>query len=154
MPYKEKEIEKLYFTIGEVAVMFNVNTSHIRFWSKEFDVIRPATNKKGNRMYTHSDIENFKKIYHLVKEKGFTLKGAKTEMKEAKNRDRSVVDVLEEIESTHKLQDNPVEVAFASSSRNTFQESLVDTMAVRNSLEKMKSSLLQLHSELSLLEEK
>ena len=75
-------------------------------------------------------------------------------MKEAKNRDRSVVDVLEEIESTHKLQDNPVEVAFASSSRNTFQESLVDTMAVRNSLEKMKSSLLQLHSELSLLEEK
>ena len=77
MPYKEKEIEKLYYTIGEVAQMFNVNTSHIRFWSKEFDVIRPATNKKGNRMYTQPDIENFKKIYHLVKEKGFTLKGAK-----------------------------------------------------------------------------
>src|SRR4051812_30706235 len=84
MPYKEKEIEKLYYTIGEVAQMFNVNTSHIRFWSKEFDVIRPATNKKGNRMYTQSDIENFKKIYHLVKEKGFTLKGAKTELKDRK----------------------------------------------------------------------
>ena len=80
MPYKEKEIEKIYFTIGEVAEMFQVNTSHIRFWSNEFDVIKPSTNKKGNRLYTQSDIANLKKIYHLVKEKGFTLKGAKVEM--------------------------------------------------------------------------
>ena len=77
MPYKEKEIEKLYYTIGEVAQLFQVNTSHIRFWSKEFDVIKPATNKKGNRLYTQADIDNFRKIYHLVKEKGYTLKGAK-----------------------------------------------------------------------------
>jgi len=62
MPYKEKEIEKLYYTIGEVAQLFDVNTSHIRFWSNEFDVIRPATNKKGIRLYTREDIENFKKI--------------------------------------------------------------------------------------------
>ena len=84
MPYKEKEIEKIYFTIGEVADMFQVNSSHIRFWSKEFDVIKPATNRKGNRMFTQSDIENFRKIYHLVKEKGYTLKGAKHELKNFK----------------------------------------------------------------------
>src|SRR6185503_11931367 len=83
MPYKEKEIEKIYYTIGEVAEMFQVNTSHIRFWSNEFDVIKPSTNKKGNRLYTQSDIENLRKIYHLVKEKGFTLKGAKVELKKA-----------------------------------------------------------------------
>src|SRR6187401_3562593 len=90
MPYKEREIEKLYYTIGEVAQMFNVNTSHIRFWSKEFEVIRPATNKKGNRLYTQSDIENFRKIYHLVKEKGFTLKGAKSELRESKAKLKAV----------------------------------------------------------------
>jgi DNA-binding transcriptional MerR regulator len=81
MPYKEKEIEKIYYSIGEVADLLQVNTSHIRFWSNEFDVIRPSTNKKGNRMYTQSDIDNLRKIYHLVKEKGFTLKGAKSELK-------------------------------------------------------------------------
>src|SRR4051812_44184895 len=80
MPYKEKPIQKMYYTIGEVATMLKVNTSHIRFWSKQFDVIKPATNKKGNRLFTVSDIENFKVIFHLVKEKGFTLKGAKVEM--------------------------------------------------------------------------
>src|SRR3954470_2076340 len=92
MPYKEKEIEKLYYTIGEVAQMFSVNTSHIRFWSKEFEVIRPATNKKANRLYTQADLENFKRIYHLVKEKGCTLKGAKSELKESKSRLRVPVD--------------------------------------------------------------
>src|SRR6266404_4812133 len=80
MPYKEKEIQKMFYTIGEVANMFKVNTSHIRFWSKQFDIIKPATNKKGNRLFTVKDVENFKIIYHLVKEKGFTLKGARIEM--------------------------------------------------------------------------
>jgi len=77
MPYKEKEIQKMFYSIGEVADMFKVNTSHIRFWSKKFEIIKPATNKKGNRLFTVKDVENFKTIYHLVKEKGFTLKGAK-----------------------------------------------------------------------------
>lgn len=151
MPYKEKEIEKLYYTIGEVAAMFNVNTSHIRFWSKEFDVIRPATNKKGNRLYTLSDIENFRKIYHLVKEKGFTLKGAKTELKENRNQVVTPAEVLKEIELTSQLSDNPVEISFPSSS---MQENLVDKMALRNSLEKIKASLLQMHDELTVLEER
>lgn len=152
MPYKEKEIEKLYFTIGEVAQQFNVNTSHIRFWSKEFDVIRPATNKKGNRLYTQSDIENFKKIYHLVKEKGFTLKGAKTEMKEQRSRDKSPIEVLDEIEITSNLSDNPLEIPFATN--GMIQDGYVDKIAIRNSLEKIKSSLHQLREELTLLEDK
>src|SRR6185436_8109104 len=94
MPYKEKEIEKLYYTIGEVAKMFDVNTSHIRFWSKQFDVIKPSTNKKGNRLYTQSDIDNFKKIYHLVKEKGFTLKGAKVELQTERQKHPKLLDSM------------------------------------------------------------
>lgn len=72
-----KSHEKLYYSIGEVAKMFDVNTSLIRFWEKEFDVIKPKKNKKGNRMFTAKDVDNFHIIYHLVKEKGYTLKGAK-----------------------------------------------------------------------------
>lgn len=72
-----KRHEKLYYSIGEVAKMFDVNTSLIRFWEKEFDVINPKKNKKGNRMFTPKDVDNFHLIYHLVKEKGYTLKGAK-----------------------------------------------------------------------------
>ena len=70
MPYKEKQIEKLYYSIGEVSKMFNVNTSLIRFWEKEFDIIKPKKNKKGNRFFTKLDINNIQLIYHLVKEKG------------------------------------------------------------------------------------
>jgi DNA-binding transcriptional MerR regulator len=82
MPYKEQKVEKLFYTIGEVAAMFSVNTSLIRFWEKEFDIIKPQKNKKGNRLFTKQDIDNFRIIYHLVKERGMTLKGAKKKMKE------------------------------------------------------------------------
>ena len=61
--------------------MYNVNTSLIRFWEKEFDIIKPKKNKKGNRLFTPKDVENFNKIYELVKVKGFTLEGAKNELK-------------------------------------------------------------------------
>ncbi len=77
----EKQLTKLYYTIGEVAEMFNVNTSLIRFWEKEFTIIQPKKNKKGNRLFTPKDIINFNKIYHLVKEQGFTLEGAKNALK-------------------------------------------------------------------------
>ncbi len=80
MPYKEKETEKLYYTIGEVAKMFDVNTSLIRFWEKEFEIIRPQKNKKGDRLFTKADIENFRVIYHLVKERGYTLQGAREKL--------------------------------------------------------------------------
>lgn len=81
MPYKEKEITKLYYSIGEVADQFGVNSSLIRFWEKEFDSIKPKKNKKGNRMFTEKDIEQFRLIYHLVKERGYTLQGAKEKLK-------------------------------------------------------------------------
>lgn len=81
MPYKEKLIEKKYFTIGEVAAQFKVATSLIRFWETEFDIIKPKKNRKGNRQFTREDIENVRLIYHLVKEKGYTLQGAKDTIK-------------------------------------------------------------------------
>lgn len=99
MPYKEKKVEKLYYSIGEVADMFGVNTSLIRFWEKEFDVIKPHKNKKGNRMFTPKDIDNFHLIYHLVKEKGMTLKGAQKKLKE--NRD----DTINDFEVVSKLKE-------------------------------------------------
>ena len=73
----DKETEKLYYPIGEVAEMFGVNASLIRFWEKEFDVLKPHKNKKGNRLFTNDDLANLKLIFHLVKEKGYTLEGAK-----------------------------------------------------------------------------
>lgn len=76
-----KDTEKLYFSIGEVARMFNLNTSLIRFWEKEFDIIQPHKNKKGNRLFTRQDLDNFHLIYNLVKEQGYTLKGAKQQLK-------------------------------------------------------------------------
>ncbi|MBA3970790.1 MAG: MerR family transcriptional regulator [Bacteroidetes bacterium] len=82
MPYKETDTIKLYYTIGEVSEMFDVNTSLIRFWEKEFDVIKPKKNKKGNRLFTPEDIDNFKVIYNLVKEQGLTLDGAKKYLKD------------------------------------------------------------------------
>ncbi len=90
MPYKETKVEKLYYSIGEVAEMFDVNTSLIRFWEKEFDIIKPHKNKKGNRLFTPKDVENFHLIYHLVKEKGMTLRGAQKKLKE--NRDDTIHD--------------------------------------------------------------
>tara|TARA_B100002052_G_C15670686_1_gene501616 strand:- start:215 stop:550 length:336 start_codon:yes stop_codon:yes gene_type:complete len=84
MPYKKKTIEKLYYSIGEVAKKLNVNVSLIRFWEKEFEILKPKKNKKGNRMFTVKDYDNLKIIYHLVKERGFTLEGAKKKLKENK----------------------------------------------------------------------
>ena len=75
---------KLYYTIGEVAKHFNVNTSHIRFWEKEFDVLKPKKNKKGNRLFTKQDIDNLQKIYQLVKVEGYTLDGAKVQLKQGR----------------------------------------------------------------------
>jgi DNA-binding transcriptional MerR regulator len=88
MPYKPPTIEKIYYSIGEVAALFQVNPSLIRFWEKEFDVLQPHKNKKGNRMFTVSEIENLRIIYHLVKERGFTLEGARNQLKE--NRDEAL----------------------------------------------------------------
>ena len=79
---------KLYYSIGEVAEMFEVNASLIRFWEKEFSIIKPKKNNKGNRLFTVKDIENLQLIYHLVKERGYTLEGAKKKLRE--NRDETI----------------------------------------------------------------
>ena len=84
MPYKSKSTEKLFYTIGETAKLFNVNVSLIRFWEKEFSILKPKKNKKGNRLFTNKDIANLNIIYHLVKERKFTLEGAKKKLKENK----------------------------------------------------------------------
>ncbi|WP_299016357.1 MerR family transcriptional regulator [uncultured Polaribacter sp.] len=73
--------EKRYYKIGEVAKAFNVNASLIRFWETEFAIIKPKKNAKGNRLFTADDIKNFKLIFNLVKERGFTLEGAKQKLK-------------------------------------------------------------------------
>lgn len=73
--------EKKYYKIGEIAKVFNVNTSLIRFWEKEFDAIKPKKNAKGSRLFTQEDVKNFKLIFNLVKERGFTLDGAKQKLK-------------------------------------------------------------------------
>jgi DNA-binding transcriptional MerR regulator len=82
---------KLYYSIGEVAKYFNVNTSHIRFWEKEFDVLKPKKNKKGNRLFTMQDLENLQRIYQLVKIEGYTLEGAKLQLKQTKLSEKPVL---------------------------------------------------------------
>ena len=91
--------EKRYYGIGEVAKAFGVNTSLIRFWEKEFDVLKPKKNAKGNRKFTQEDIKNLKFIYHLVKERGFTLEGAKTHLKEGKKKSLNNFEIISKLET-------------------------------------------------------
>ncbi|HRH70391.1 MAG TPA: MerR family transcriptional regulator [Flavobacteriales bacterium] len=83
MPWKEKTIEKLYWSIGEVAEQLGVNTSLIRYWEKEFGNLKPKRTGKGDRLYTKKEIEQLQRIQHLVKEKGFTLQGAREQLRKA-----------------------------------------------------------------------
>lgn len=96
------KIERIYYSMGEVSEMFDVNPSLIRFWEQKFDILKPHKNKKGNRMFTPEDVENLKIIYHLVKEKGMTLAGAQMRMKqnrEGLERDMEVVERLQNIKA-------------------------------------------------------
>jgi DNA-binding transcriptional MerR regulator len=90
--------EKRYYGIGEVAKAFDVNTSLIRFWEKEFDALKPKKNAKGNRKFTPEDIKNLKLIYHLVKERGFTLEGAKIHLKESKQKTLDNFDIIDKLQ--------------------------------------------------------
>jgi DNA-binding transcriptional MerR regulator len=103
MAYKEKEIEKLYYSIGEVADIFNVAPSLIRFWESEFDIIKPKKNRKGNRQFTKEDIDNVKTIYHLVKEKGFTLQGAKEMLRNDNDSVRDKMEVIDSLRNVRKF---------------------------------------------------
>jgi len=99
MPKLKTEVEKLFYPIGEVAKKYNVNVSLIRFWEKEFDILKPKKNKKGNRMFTKKDMVNLDIIYHLVKERGFTLEGAKKKLTENKS------DTIDNITIISKLKE-------------------------------------------------
>lgn len=99
MPYKKPKIEKVFYSISEVAEMFKVNTSNIRFWENEFDILKPHKNAKGNRMFTNEDIENLKLIYYLLKDRGMTIKGAQKKLKDNK------ADTLQNFEVVSKLQE-------------------------------------------------
>lgn len=103
MAYKEKEIEKLYYSIGEVAEIFNVAPSLIRFWESEFDIIKPKKNRKGNRQFTKEDIDNVRIIYHLVKEKGFTLQGAKEMLRNDTGAVKDKMDMIDSLRNVKKF---------------------------------------------------
>ena len=99
MPKLKTDIDKLFYSIGEVAKKYKVNVSLIRFWEKEFDILKPKKNKKGNRMFTKKDMENLDIIFHLVKERGFTLEGAKKKLKENKK------DTIDNLTIVNKLKE-------------------------------------------------
>ena len=103
MPYKEKEIEKLFYPIGEVAQMFDVSVSSIRYWEKAFDILKPKKNKKGNRMFTKKDVENLRIIYHLTKERGFTLEGAKRKLRENKTDTIDNIEIISHLKNIRKF---------------------------------------------------
>ena len=84
MSLNNKSTEKLFYKISEVAEIFDINISAVRFWEKEFDILKTKKNKKGNRLFTPKDIENIKIIHYLLKERGFTVEGAKKKLKENK----------------------------------------------------------------------
>ena len=107
MPYKEKKIEKLYYSIGEVADMFKVSTSLIRYWEGEFKILKPRKDRKGNRLFTTKDIDNLHLIYHLVKERGYTLEGAKKKLRDNKS---ETVNHFEVVKSLKKIREFLVEM--------------------------------------------
>lgn len=98
MPYKEVKVEKLFYTIGEVAEILGENASLVRFWSQKFpQYIKPARNKKGNRLFTSQDLSNLRIIHYLVKERGMTLEGAARRLKDNRTGEDRRVDVIEKL---------------------------------------------------------
>ncbi len=98
-----EEITKRYYSIGEVADQFGVSASLIRFWEGEFDNIKPHKNGKGERRFTPQSIEQIRLIYHLVKERGFTLQGAKQELAKQKEWDEKRQAALHTLHSIRQL---------------------------------------------------
>ena len=103
MTYKEKKIEKLFYPIGEVAKIFDVSVSSIRYWEKEFNILKPKKNKKGNRMFTKKDLDNLRIIYHLIKERGFTLEGAKKKLRDNKKDTIDNVGIITNLKNIRKF---------------------------------------------------
>ncbi|WP_253906626.1 MerR family transcriptional regulator [Chitinophaga sp. SYP-B3965] len=105
-PHVIQELEKLtldkqYYSISEVAGMFRVNTSLIRYWENEFDILQPKKNRKGDRLFRQEDIQNLKLIYHLLRERKYTIEGAKQKLREDK---RSASRNFEMVKSLQKVR--------------------------------------------------
>jgi DNA-binding transcriptional MerR regulator len=98
-----EKTSKLYYSIGEVSKMFDVNTSLIRFWENEFSVIKPKKNKKGNRLFTKKDVDNFHLIYHLVKERGYTLEGAKKKLRSNSDDTMNQMEMVKSLKNIKKF---------------------------------------------------
>jgi DNA-binding transcriptional MerR regulator len=107
MPDPDKNKSKLYYSIGEVAEMLGESNSLVRFWEKEFDILKPKKNKKGNRMFTAADVKHLQLIHHLVKEKGYTLKGAKEFIK---NNPEGIDQNAEVVSSLNKIKEFLIEL--------------------------------------------
>lgn len=109
MPFQDREISKMYYTMGEVTAMFtklyksDVSPSLIRFYEKEFDILKPKKNKKGNRLFTPEDIENLKIIFHLIRDKGYTLPGAKDYLKNNMGESKENQRVINSLENLKKF---------------------------------------------------
>jgi DNA-binding transcriptional MerR regulator len=103
MPYKPFEAEKIYWSIGEVADMFGVNASLIRFWEREFNILRPHKNKKGNRMFTKGDVDNIRIIFHLVKERGYTLQGARDKLSQSRGDENNTMEVVKSLKKIREF---------------------------------------------------
>ncbi|WCT10063.1 MerR family transcriptional regulator [Mucilaginibacter jinjuensis] len=104
MAYKEREeINKIYYTMGEVSAMFDVNQSLLRYYEKEFDILQPKKNKKGNRFFTAEDVENIKVILHLIRDKKFTLEGAKEHMRQNINAAKDQQRIISSLENMKKF---------------------------------------------------
>ena len=112
------DIEKRYYSIGEVAAHFGVSTSLVRFWENQFDMIRPRKNKNGVRQYTKEDINNIQTVYHLVKEKGYTLSGAKELLKGKSDS----LDTVQAIQSLEKVR------SFLSDLKGMIKDDKEDTL--------------------------
>jgi DNA-binding transcriptional MerR regulator len=103
MAIKDREISKMYYTMGEVAILFDVNQSLIRFYEREFDILAPKKNKKGMRVFNQEDIENLKLIMHLIKDKGYTLQGAKDFIKNKGNSGKNDIRVVNSLENLKRF---------------------------------------------------
>lgn len=103
MPYKEKKVEKLYYSIGEAAEMLDVPVSTVRFWDNEFEILKPVKNKKGNRLFTPADIRNLRIIHHLLKEEGMTMQGVRKKMSTKWSDEDYKVEINESLQKIRSL---------------------------------------------------
>ena len=108
---EEKETtEKLFYSISEVSDMFDLNASTLRFWEKEFEFLKPSKNKKGNRLFAQKDIDSVAKIVELVKQKGYTIQGAKEQIKNGAAENMSPTNTAEVIAKLHIVKEKLINI--------------------------------------------